>query len=620
MKISDILISLAELERDVEVTRQVITENREYNAFQIFSYIDSDKKNYVEELDIINYLKSKNIFVTEIEARLVILYYDQDLDNVLNCNELINLIESKSSPKRDKQEIAGPICFAIDYALTKLLEKEILHARKILNSFADVRGYSDFNIHDIFHLIKNNDNINCIIPQNLMRFLNNTFASFIDQDIDLIFNRLDLNKDKAIDLCEFHIFFGYPDCGYNCPFNKCENCGIECCRTCRIDGPCYVHKLVRNDNDNNFKDGRIMQRRIYRTYCTEFQRRNNDQNQNQNKGENPEFNNGIQKISENLTLKMSPKREYGPIEVCLNTDINDNNNYSDKNNYTNNNINNYNTNDRINYTTNNLNNYNNNDKNNYTTNNINNYNTNNRKNYSNNNINDYNDRNNYTNNSINDYNDRNNYNNNDKNYYTSNDHYMDNDNNNNNTFNQKMIGPNTNNIRSNDNDNFTYEYKRDIPNISNNKKYMDNYRDNINDNIIQNNYTKNNFDHNKENNENININNSYENLKNKNNQEKGLNRKKNEYEEDQFIDYLKQAMLLESKIEKLKIDLSLRSDFNWEQVFRIFELEGRGFLEKNDLITGFNRFDLMPKDLDIDLLLKRYDLKKEGNISYPNFF
>ena len=189
-----------------------------------------------------------------------------------------------------------------------------------------------------------------------------------------------------------------------------------------------------------------------------------------------------------------------------------------------------------------------------------------------------------------------------------------------NTFNQKMIGPNTNNIRSNDNDNFTYEYKRDIPNISNNKKYMDNYRDNINDNIIQNNYTKNNFDHNKENNENININNSYENLKNKKNQEKGLNRKKNEYEEDQFIDYLKQAMLLESKIEKLKIDLSLRSDFNWEQVFRIFELEGRGFLEKNDLITGFNRFDLMPKDLDIDLLLKRYDLKKEGNISYPNFF
>jgi Ca2+-binding EF-hand superfamily protein len=194
---------------------------------------------------------------------------------------------------------------------------------------------------------------------------------------------------------------------------------------------------------------------------------------------------------------------------------------------------------------------------------------------------------------------------------------MDNDNNN--TFNQKMIGPNNINIRSDNN--FVYQYKRDIPNINNNQKFMDNYRDNSNDNIIQNNYTKNSFEDNKENNENFNINNSYENLRNKKNQqEKDLNRKKNEYEEDQFIDYLKQAMLLESKIESLKIDLSLRSDFNWEQVFRIFELEGRGFLEKEDLNTGFNKFDLRPKDLDIALLLKRYDLKKEGHISYPNFF
>lgn len=557
MKISDILISLAEVERDVEVTRQVITENREYNAFQIFSYLDSDKKNYVEEIDIINYLKSKNIFVTEIEARLVILYYDQDLDKVLNFNEFINLIESKSSPKRDRQEITGPICFAIDYALTKLLEKEVIHARKILNLFADVRGYSDFNIHDIFHLIKNNDNINCIIPQNIMKFLNNTFASFIDQDIDLIFKRIDLNKDKAIDLCEFHIFFGYPNCGYNCPFNKCENCGIECCRTCRIDGPCYVHKLVKNDNDNNYKNGQIMQRRIYRTYSTEFQRKNNDQNKNN--GENDQFNNGIQKISQNLTLKLSPKREYGPIEVCLNSDISDNNTYNDKNNYTTNNIINYN-------------NENDNDK----------YNTNNITNYNNNN------------------------------YYTSNDYDL---NNNNNTLNQKMIDRNDNSY----NDNFTYQYKRDMP--KNNEKYMDNYKDNNNEINIQNNYNKNDFENNIENNENININNSYENLKNRNNQkEKELNRKKNEYEEDQFIEYLKQAMLLESKIEHLKIDLSLRSDFNWEQVFRIFELEGRGFLEKEDLISGFNKFDISPKDLDIALLLKRYDLKKEGQISYPNFF
>ena len=55
-------------------------------------------------------------------------------------------------------------------------------------------------------------------------------------------------------------------------------------------------------------------------------------------------------------------------------------------------------------------------------------------------------------------------------------------------------------------------------------------------------------------------------------------------------------------------------------VFRLFELEGRGFLTKDDLKKGFNKFNLYPKDIDIKLLLKRYDLKKEGFLSYPDFF
>ena len=95
---------------------------------------------------------------------------------------------------------------------------------------------------------------------------------------------------------------------------------------------------------------------------------------------------------------------------------------------------------------------------------------------------------------------------------------------------------------------------------------------------------------------------------------------KNEYEEKQFIDYLRKAMDLENKIENLKIELSLRCDFNWEEIFRIFELEGRGFLSREDLVLGFNKFDLYPNDLDISLLLKRYDLKNEGFITYPDFF
>ena len=534
-KLSDIFISLAEAERDVEITRQVITENKDYNSYQIFCYLDSDKKNFVEELDIINYLKSKNIFLTEIEAKFVILFYDKNLDTNLNYEEFLNMIESKLSIKKEQKDLTGPLSFSIDYALTKLLEKEIIHAREILKLLADVRGFSDFDIHTIFHYIKNN-NMNCIISKNINKFLNKNYASFIDQDIDLIFKRLDFNKDNVIDLCEFHIFFGFPNCGYNCPFEICQNCGIECCQSCRIEGPCYVHRYV------NKKDLNYMQKRVYRTYYTQFQNRENEINSpiqnsddkmiNSNgfssEGDN-QYNNDIQKISNNLTLKLSPKREYAPFEVCLNSNFDEN--IDDINKENNNNIN-------------------------------------------------------YISN-------------------INNKSYKDTNNcNKNNSINNFKNTPNTlqQNFVTNKNEIDNMNNSDNNININNKERYI------INDEQIENNTN------------NKKLIKSYDMLKNIKNENKDVNKNKNEYEENQFIEYLKQAMLHESKIEQLKINLSLRSDFNWEQVFRIFELEGRGFLSKEDLIIGFNKFGIYPKDSDISLILKRYDLKKEGFISYPNFF
>jgi len=537
-KISEIFISLAETERDVEISRQVLTEYKEYNPYQIFSFLDSNKKNYIEGLDIINYLQSKNIFLTEIETKLLILYYDQDLDTNLNFNEFIELIESKISPKKEVKEVGGPLCFSVDYALTKLLEKEIIHARNIIKLLEDLRGFSEFEIHNIFHFVKNNNN-NCMVPQNIINFLNKNYASFIDQDIDLIFKRIDFNKDNVIDLCEFHIFFGFPNCGYNCPFEKCDNCGIECCQICRINGPCYVHKYI------NKKDENYMQKRVYRTYYTEFQNKNNDNKEINNKEipsiENNELNNGIQKVSQNLTLKLSPKREY---EVCLNS-----NNYK-------------------------------NDNNNNTTN----------INIGNNNIN-----NNYTNNNFKDDNEIN----------KSNHNINENINCNQNTLEQNFIANNNNNLIN--------EYKE---NLNNNIQKYYNY-------LYNNNYeNKNIISSENRINTNTNLINSYENYKNIQNENlnKNRNKNRNEYEESQFINYLNEAMLQESNIERLKIQLSLRTDFNWEATFRIFELEGRGYLSKEDLIIGFNKLGIYPKDLDMSLLLKRYDLQKEGIISYPDFY
>ena len=92
------------------------------------------------------------------------------------------------------------------------------------------------------------------------------------------------------------------------------------------------------------------------------------------------------------------------------------------------------------------------------------------------------------------------------------------------------------------------------------------------------------------------------------------------YEQNQFNDFLKKLMGIEGEIERLKIDLSLNPDFNCEDAFRIFELDGRGFLDKDDLKYGLNLLNIYPTDLELRLLMKRFDLQKQGGINFSDFF
>ena len=77
------------------------------------------------------------------------------------------------------------------------------------------------------------------------------------------------------------------------------------------------------------------------------------------------------------------------------------------------------------------------------------------------------------------------------------------------------------------------------------------------------------------------------------------------YEEKQFVDFLKQLMTTESQIECLKIKLALRPDFNCEDAYRIFELDGRGFLTCEDLKYGWRvTGDTFPRFGDGGILAK----------------
>ena len=101
--------------------------------------------------------------------------------------------------------------------------------------------------------------------------------------------------------------------------------------------------------------------------------------------------------------------------------------------------------------------------------------------------------------------------------------------------------------------------------------------------------------------------------------EKIVNEYKN-YEKNKFNDFLRKLMEIESRIEDAKISLAINPDFNCEDAFRLFESNNKGFLDKTDIKNGLNLLCIFPTNKELDLLMKRFDLQKNGYLNFADFF
>ena len=590
-KLAKIFINLAKGERKAEVSRQVLGENPDFNSFQLFKLLDKENKNYIDSTSIVNFLTSKGISLDNNEAQLLILFYDLNYDGVLSYNEFINLIENKRSP----QDLSNlninninninnssniPLSFNISYSFLKLFEKEIELARKIILLLNDIRSDKNFDIHELYHKVKISNFIN---EDGIKNFLDKNNEYFLDSDIIAILKRLDLNKDGKVDLCEFHAFLGFPKCYYCCPCMRCSHCGTCYCNICFCKCHCNYHK------------------RTHRSYNSPSKYKNDNDLERNNYDNEMNFNPNNDLINKNLEIE----NNYNNI---------DNNNY-----YNRNNINNINNIDNIQ------------DDNNY------NYNL-------DNNINDkYN--NNYNNDEIdNNYNKYNNYNYKGLNMKTK--QILENKNNYNYNIPNEERQPRYNkeinyNYSPINDDNNNIDIKKVSKSLHirpsperkyGKKKYNlndNNYNPNnnkFNNNNINNINNINYFNgrnENKNNSRSYNLNEENEYQQDQNNNENNYDFKpynQNEYEENQFNEFIKQIMLAEGEIEKIKVNLALRPDFNCEDCFRIFELDGKGKLYPEDIKEGLNLIGVFYSDFEIDLFFKRFDLQKKGYINYSDFF
>ena len=105
-------------------------------------------------------VKERGISVDELKIKLIILFYDRDYDGVLSYKEFANLIQSDFSQNKNnfnslQQNRIIDLPYNIDQGLRQLLTSEVKLANTIISLLNDLKARYDFNIHDLYHSVKN---------------------------------------------------------------------------------------------------------------------------------------------------------------------------------------------------------------------------------------------------------------------------------------------------------------------------------------------------------------------------------------------------------------------------------------------------------------------------------
>ncbi len=214
IKVGTLLSTLSEAEKDIDISRQILNENFDFEPYMIFTYLDRENKNKITIDDIIYYLNLKNIYVSKEEANKIISFYDEDKDNQLSYMEFIYLIQSSKhiinvngNLYNKKVYENKKISQNVEYSFIQLLDKELSLVRRIFSLINEIKSQGDYDIEKLFNLMKIYTNITA---EGIDKFFTEILQKPINRQSNFIRNiikRIDINNDGRIDLNEFKNFF-----------------------------------------------------------------------------------------------------------------------------------------------------------------------------------------------------------------------------------------------------------------------------------------------------------------------------------------------------------------------------------------------------------------------------
>lgn len=205
-RLADFFNLTAQGEREIELARIALSENRDFEPYSAFKILDRYANGFVNYLDFIDFLERNRIPAPAADVELLIRQYDSDSDGRLSLTEFQQLVLPSTSLALRDIAISRPpvirLTIDVEFLLARLLDKELTFQRRLENSRRDLELSVDYTTLRAFDTV-DYPPTSFITRDKIQDFLRRNLISAFTEDIDAILRRFDNDNDERLTYSEF---------------------------------------------------------------------------------------------------------------------------------------------------------------------------------------------------------------------------------------------------------------------------------------------------------------------------------------------------------------------------------------------------------------------------------
>ncbi len=196
-RLAELLLEFSEVERGVEVTRQVLLENINFDPCHAFWHLDRRNTNQISIADLGCFLEENNILTTRSELQSLFNHLDQNRDGIIDWPEFITTVISKEGSFYEVGRSTFTLPLEVEHSLARVFGEELAGLKRLEALKRALRKRPGFSLEAGFdHLDR--EKKGWISERDLFRFMDSQIGPVTHSISERTLRRLDTDCDGKI--------------------------------------------------------------------------------------------------------------------------------------------------------------------------------------------------------------------------------------------------------------------------------------------------------------------------------------------------------------------------------------------------------------------------------------